>query len=300
MKKIVFLLMGGLIVLSSTAVQAQSGMAFLKIGVGTRAAAMGEAQAVAGGSSASTYWNPAGLSQMEKGELMFVHNAWIQDISHEFLGAAFQTGTHHWGLALTTADIAGIERRTGPSDEPLGTISASNFSAAVSYARQLIPMLHVGVTAKYVYEHIYTETAHGLAFDLGLLSAPLANTGIQLALAVQNVGFTSELNTEAIDLPEIIRFGAAVNDLDILPFGVVSGEVDLVQIQNEDIHVNIGAEMVVEKILALRAGYQTGYADKGLGAGLGLFLKNLEFGYAYTPFSSNLGDSHRFSASWQF
>jgi hypothetical protein len=53
-------------------------------------------------------------------------------------------------------------------------------------------------------------------------------------------------------------------------------------------------------MLALRAGYQTGYDDKGLAAGLGLYLKNLEFGYAYTPFLSNLGDSHRFSATWQF
>jgi hypothetical protein len=202
-KKNIVILMCGLVVLSFISVQAQSGMAFLKIGVGTRAAAMGEAQVAADGSGASTYWNPAGLSPMENGELMFVHNEWIQDISHEFLGAAFQTGSHHWGVALTTADIAGIERRTGPSDEPLGTISASNFSAAASYARQLIPMLHVGVTAKYVYEHIYTETAHGMAFDLGLLSAPLANTGVQLALAIQNVGFTSELDVESIDLPEI-------------------------------------------------------------------------------------------------
>ena len=161
-------------------------------------------------------------------------------------------------------------------------------------------MLHVGVTAKYVYEHIYTETAHGLAFDLGLLSAPLANTGIQLALAIQNIGFTSGLNRESIDLPEIIRFGAAANNLSTLPFGTVSAEMDLVQIQNENIHVNMGVEMIVENMLAIRAGYQTGYADKGLGAGLGMFLKNIEFGYAYTPFSSNLGDSHRFSARWQF
>ena len=48
---------------------------FLKIGVGSRATAMGETFIAISNDVTALYWNPAGLAQFDKDEIIFSHNA---------------------------------------------------------------------------------------------------------------------------------------------------------------------------------------------------------------------------------
>ena len=63
-------------------------MTFLKIGVGAKAMGMAESQVAATDDLYASYWNPAGLSRLQKPQLALMHNEWFAEINHEFVGFA--------------------------------------------------------------------------------------------------------------------------------------------------------------------------------------------------------------------
>lgn len=64
---------------------------FLQIGLGARAAAMGGAYSAASADAGAAYWNPAGLTSVNAGEVVFGHFSWYQDIKMEYGALAFKT-----------------------------------------------------------------------------------------------------------------------------------------------------------------------------------------------------------------
>ena len=79
---------------------------FLKIGVGGRASALGDAFVAIANDASALYWNPAGLSQFQSNEIFFSHNEWVVDINHDFLGAVYHLDqTNTFGIALTSLSM---------------------------------------------------------------------------------------------------------------------------------------------------------------------------------------------------
>lgn len=277
----------------------ETGLAVLKIGVGARAAAMGEAFTALADDASGIYWNPAGSAWIEKREAHFSHNSWIQGMSHNVASMTFPTKIGAFGLGLLLNNIDGFERRISASAEPLGTFSSHDFSVSLNYSRRLGDRLSIGGNFKYINEKIYVDDANGYMLDLGArYEAPV--DGLWLAAALQNFGFTSTLAAEDIRLPRTMRVGAAYN----LPFEIVRDKllfaVDYVQLIDQDAHLNMGAQYCPVPLLALRIGYQTGFDSKDLSAGFGIEMGWLDIDYAYVPFGRNLGDSHRFSLTTCF
>src|SRR5437870_7030522 len=64
---------------------------FLKLGAGPRAIAMGEAQVGLADDVYASYWNPAGLAQLENPEAAFVQTQYLQDIHEQFAAYAHPT-----------------------------------------------------------------------------------------------------------------------------------------------------------------------------------------------------------------
>src|SRR5438477_9709345 len=58
---------------------------FLKMGIGPRAIAMGEAQVGLADDVYASYWNPAGLASLKTPEAGFVQNQYVEDISEQYL-----------------------------------------------------------------------------------------------------------------------------------------------------------------------------------------------------------------------
>ncbi len=274
-------------------------MAVLKVGVGARATAMGEAFVATADDASGLYWNPAGTVWILQRQAHFTHNSWIQGISHNVAALTFPTSYGSFGIGLLLNNIDGFESRTIASEEPTGTFSSHDFSMSLNYSRKLNENLSVGANLKYINEKIYIESANGYMIDLGTRFITPVH-GLIVAGAVQNLGFTTKMSTENIRLPQTLRLGAAYN----LPFQQLDDKVmlaaDYVQIFDEQSHINIGAQVRPIAVLALRAGYQTGYDEKDLSAGFGLSLDWLNIDYAYVPFGRNLGDSHRFSVTTTF
>ncbi|UCE04800.1 MAG: PorV/PorQ family protein [bacterium] len=275
-----------------------TGLAFLKIGAGGRAVGMGEAYTAIANDASATYWNPAGLVLIEKSELIFTHNKWFQDISHNFLAISLLRGKNAIGISFIDNNVGGIERRVKPSAEPLGSIEAHDIMIGLSFARSYNTNLKWGITVKYLYEKIYLETAYGVATDLGLIYR-LPTQGLSIGASFQNLGKMSKFKEEAVKLPTTLKSGLAYQ----LPFqlyGNIIIAADMVKILEGSFHTNFGFEFELKNLLALRFGYLTGYDERTIQGGLGLKFSRYCLDYGYAPFSSDIGNSHRISLRLKF
>jgi hypothetical protein len=93
---------------------------FLKIGVGGRATAMGDAFVAISDDVSSLYWNPAGLVLSKKNEIIFSHNTWVVDIYHDFFGASYHLSSNDAvGISLTSLHMEDMQVTTEVN--PFGT-----------------------------------------------------------------------------------------------------------------------------------------------------------------------------------
>jgi len=278
---------------------ASTGLSFLKLGASSRAVGLGEAYTAVANDASATYWNPAGLLNLSGTELIFTHNKWLQDITNEFAAVAFRTGKNAFGISFMSNTIGGIERRVRASAEPLDVLTAHDIMFGLSYARGFGENLNLGMTAKYLYQKIYVESASGIAVDFGLQYAtPLP--GLKTGVALQNFGFMSRLQQESTKLPRIVRLGLAYQ----FPIQILNGDfllaADWMKLLESTSHLNLGFEYNFSNYFALRFGYQTGFEDKGIHGGFGVTFNRYRLDYAYVPFSSDLGNSHRISLGINF
>ncbi len=273
---------------------ASTGLSFLKIGAGARAVGMGEAFTALVDDASGTFWNPAGLARLQNSELVFTHNEWLQGITNECFSLGFNIGKNVFGLSFMSNTVGGIERRVKPTAEPLGIVNAHDVMFGLSYARFLNPDLTIGATAKFLYEKIYVESSSGVAIDLGLQYHTKIN-GLRAGFVLQNFGYMTKLKEESVQLPQTLRIGVAY----LLPFQLLQGGIvlatDWVKILESTSHLNIGLEYLFKGFFALRFGYQTGFDEKGIQGGFGIALKKYRLDYAFVPFTSELGNSHRIS-----
>jgi len=270
----------------------------LKLGVGARALAMGEAYTALGHDPGSTYYNPAGIASARSSQLLLMHKEWLQDIRTEYIGGQTFLGDVAVAVSINTTTIGDIELRQqpGPSD---GTFDAHNAALGVTLAYKFDTALSVGLTGKYLYEKILVDEASGLGIDVGALySTPW---DIQLGASLANLGSVSELDQESAKLPTLLRFGAAY----IHPIETIDGTVTLasevVSSSNEsNSHVEFGGELSLYRAFALRAGYQTGYEGRGFTAGIGFRYDWFQLDYAFIPGRYDLGSTHTMSLAIEF
>src|SRR5205823_560162 len=62
---------------------------FLKIGVGARAAGMGDAYTAIADDGTATFWNAAGVARVERTEISLNHNSWVGGLLEEHFAYVF-------------------------------------------------------------------------------------------------------------------------------------------------------------------------------------------------------------------
>jgi len=272
-----------------------AGLAFLKIGVGARAVSMGEAFVAAIDDATALYWNPAGIAELRGGHVALMHNEWFQDIRLEYLGAVLGRDHDAFGLSLSFNTVGDIERRVSASDQPLDTFSSHDMALALSYARKMSPRWNVGLSLKLLYEKIYLDDAWGWATDVGFLYHPPVE-GLSVGGSILTLGPKMKLRSEKFSLPTIYKLGLRYSPpLFHFQSGNLALAMDLSKPTDNQLRVHWGAELLLIERVALRSGYQMGYDEKGLSAGLGLRQGRLRIDYAFVPYSSDLGTTHRIS-----
>ena len=142
---------------------------FLKIGVGGRATAMGDAFVAVADDISSLYWNPAGLVLTDKNEIMFSHNSWVVDIGHEFLGASYHISSNDAvGIAVSALHMEDMPVTT--EFNPFGTgeyFSFGDFAVAATYSRKMTEQFSCGATIRYFEETLDKLKMRGFLVDLG-------------------------------------------------------------------------------------------------------------------------------------
>jgi len=276
-----------------------SGLSFLKFGFGARNIAMGDAGTSASNDVTALYYNPAVLAGREDSEVMFMHNEWVQDIRSEVGGIRSVVFGLPVALGFNISSISDIEVRQRPG-EPETTFDAKYFFGSLSTGFFLMEEFSLGATLKYLYEGLYTDEATGWAADFGIsYFTPLK--GLTASAVFRNLGSMSDLRSEDTKLPSEFRIGSAYKfDLTGSDFGFTATAETQKYTREDDIHFNFGGEAVYDNTLALRAGYQSGYESRGFTGGIGLIWGNLNFDYAFVPFSFGIGSANLFSLGFKF
>jgi hypothetical protein len=289
-------LSGGLMFAQSAG---NSGLSFLKFGFGARNIAMADAGTAASNDLTALYYNSAKLTMNDKSEIIIMHSEWIQDVRSEMLGVKSFLFGIPFALGFNVTNVSDIEIRTKPG-EAESKFNANYFFSSISTAFNLSNEISAGISGKYLYEGLLSDEATGFGVDLGInYLTPIEN--LSASAVVKNLGSMNALKNEKTKLPSEFRIGGAYN------FYLAENKFDVVSVlelqkylETDDIHFNIGCEVFYDKLIALRAGYQTGYESRGFTAGLGLRWGNLGFDYAFLPFSFGLGNASLFSLQFKF
>ncbi|MDI6642265.1 MAG: PorV/PorQ family protein, partial [Elusimicrobiota bacterium] len=300
---------------------------FLKIGIGARAIALGEAFTAVSDDVTSVYWNPAGLAQLDLYEVSLMHNKWVENINYQFAGYAIPirekvvegfSPSKHYGVLgisayyLSMSPIKGYYGAETPGSEGMESsqkLTAYDFATALSYGRQIVgkhskygSQLFAGTTLKFINKKLADKTASGAAADLSVLYLPpwsvLSGGRLRFGLNIKNIGTGLTFEKEPSPFPVDVKFGSAyTRDL----FG--NNFVFAVDYSRATNSVSVGAEYPLWDLIVLRAGYKISgfgkHLDSGLRAGLGLGTRHIRFDYAFTPFGL-LGETHRFSLQFKF
>ncbi|MBN1351481.1 PorV/PorQ family protein [candidate division KSB1 bacterium] len=308
---------------------------FLKIGIGARAMGMGETFVAVANDVSALYWNPAGLTNLSDISLIVSRSEWFAGINHDFAGLALPWGRNSViGISAVALNVP--EQEVTTIDQPDGTgiyYDVGDIAIGLSYARGLTDRFSTGITAKFIQQNAYNETANTFALDIGttlrtgyrglVIAMCMSNFGGRLQLdgrdliiladidknLAGNYNADARLKTESYPLPLNFRVGLA---LDIVGghdafFPMAKNRFTLAIDGNHPNdnteRVNIGCEYTWNETIFARGGYKINYdVEKwAFGAGLkfGVARQIMSLDYAMVDFG-DLGKVSRFSVELAF
>jgi len=293
-------------------------MGFLKIDVGARAMGMGGAYVANSEDVTGMFWNPAGIARLKNSEAIFSHTNWIADVDFDYAGIAIplpRIGII--GLNATFLTMDPMERTTTIYPEGTGeTFDAGQYAFGIAYGRELTDRFSIGFNVKYINETIRNCSASGFSMDLGTLFTTNFN-GMKIGMSISNYGtkmrmagrellvqhdidaanpgnnenLNAQLDTGSFDLPLLFRVGVSMDMLKGYGNSNLILSVDALHPNDDVEYVNIGGEYVYNKLVALRAGYKSLFAERseeGLSMGAGFIAHpigmRLTVDYAYRNF----------------
>ncbi len=302
--------------------------AFLEIGVGARAEAMGGAYTAQAGRAEMIYWNPAGMAYLEGVAASFTHTEWLAETSFDFFSVAAPLPFFSSVIGLSFTSLAVPEQVGRTVEAPEGTgerYDAQDYAVNVSISARLIPSFSFGLTGKYISQRIWTERGSQFAIDAGVyyqtplpglsIGSSISNFGADLSLSGRNLNniidpdpenrgienIPVSYNTDAHPLPQIFRFGLAY-ETPLPGRGNLTTAVDLMHPTGATESMNMGLEYGFSNIIFLRVGYLNRFERNSingltLGGGIQYTLKdrsNFVFDYAYSDWGV-LEKVHRLS-----
>lgn len=276
-----------------------AGASFLRIGVGARASAMGDAYVAVAEDASSIYWNPGAMAAVLGTNATLVHVEYFSTMRLEQAAVTHETAWGTLGFMFTGLFMDDMERyEDTPSAVPLGTFGAYDIAFAAAFARYIVPNVALGVSLKPVYQRIDELSASGFGVDAGVYHTARIR-GVKLAAVVGNLGTTMKFDSEPFDLPAYAKVGASWEREIAAIEGRVLATLDAMFPNDDDTRVHVGAEYSYRRLLALRGGYKAGYDTQGGTFGFGVNYRELSFDYAFLP-SEKLGDNHRFGLGFSF
>ncbi|MCG8606539.1 PorV/PorQ family protein [bacterium] len=306
--------------------------AFLEIGLGARAQAMGAAFTSLADDATAMYWNPSGIARLGHFEASFTNIDWLADT---YIGyAAVVASIGDFGAVGVDASVLDAgERPVRTIAQPEGTgeiFSSSDLSLGLAFAMNLTDRFSIGFHAKYIRQEIWHESANGFALDLGALY-DMPVDGMRLGFAILNFGtrmklsgrdlqrpfdpdplnfgndaINVDLETQSFELPLMFRFGVSYRLQTTESSGLLIS-TDLLHPGNNTESINIGGEYSYNDFVFVRGGYESLFErdqENGLTLGGGLQFKlfgtgTVRIDYAYVDWGV-LDNADRFTIALVF
>lgn len=316
-----------------------SGNATLKIGVGARPTAMGEAGIALSNDPSSIHWNPGGLVQIRDSQLSAMHIEWFDDIRYEWIGfvqpvsskATIAVDVSYLYMGAITRTIESLSEEY----EEDGTFSPVDIAGRAAISIDVIKNLILGASLQRIQsrvsfdnvtkERISDKTSQSIAIDLGGIYTVSKVPGLTVGGCFQNIGNQTKAFIKENDpLPFAFIIGSAYkvqmktaknveNNEGNQPKNEVPNTVksspntmtiafDLNFPSDDSIDARIGIEYKFSNGISLRGGYRTGTRfdfPSGLSAGFGYDSSGYQVDYAFVPYG-DLGGTHRVSFTVRF
>ena len=284
---------------------------FEKIGMGARAAGMGDAFAAVADDATAMYWNPAGLVLARGTEFSLTHTVWLQGISDEYF--AFTQNLKRDGAFggaleyLGTGTFSGTLENSDGSYGGIGNnISASTYMGSAAYAQRLgnwfggdfFKASIVGIEVLAVGQNVSNVGNSGIAFNLGYIFEAIRRT-LFLTFVATDLGTDIQSFSEPLNG----NLGASLHSDNFLikkSQNILALDVD--GAIDSGLGFRIGDEYKINfgnNAIAIRGGYEgdsLDYSVTNLTLGIGIYHSFEDFDasldYAYVPYSV-LGDTNR-------
>lgn len=280
---------------------------FMKIGAGARPSAMGEAFTGVADDSNASFWNPAGITAVEKISITYMYLLWYQGSMYHYLSFVMpiDTGTN-FGVSINALMVPGFDSTDQSGFVPAEPAS-SDIAVTGTFAKNLgniymkdfvIGNISLGANLK-----IITRSLVGLNFgtmffaDIGIMAN--ITDDMKIGFVLQDIGTSLKDDPP----PFSVRMGSSYNFIfsrenALLISADIVKPIDLSNPDFADWYFGIGAEAKLFSAGYLRGGYKFGRIDQGLTMGAGLTWGWGSLDYAYLP-HLELGTTHRISVSFK-
>ncbi len=309
---------------------------FLRIGIGSRALGMGGAFVAIADDGSACYWNPAGLGNLSKHQMLFSHVQMFDNLAHHnFANLSLKVGSNI-GLGISWirlavddiprySDLKGTKyerfmnpnlRSTGLPEGYFGDIEDAffiSFGKGIDFDLELgsglmptlIPArLSFGVSYKYISQKLDTAEGKGQGLDIGV---KLSFVGLVSNESAQQRNLSFGINIQDISGTTVV-WNTANQTKDELPLNLLIGMsyAERLPWLDSQIMISLGRENSYESSnhlggeINIRNGFslRAGIQNKDFTAGAGFKIFGLHLDYAFVSFE--LGNSHRISGAVEF
>lgn len=288
-----------------------NGFNFLKIHYSARATGMGSAYAGLADDADGVFYNPAALIQITRKEFSTTYMNYFEGYNGGSFSVVYPYKDNlkfsFFTEFLTTSDI---DKTTvdalGNYSGKNGTFGSSDLVLGFGFGYVLKDNINIGINTKFVSETIDTYSASALAFDLAILHQT-TNDKVKVGIAIRNIGTQLSYYSDSKyseGLPTVIDVGFCYRFKKNLLF-----TLDVIRPLNYDFYGTLGAEYILYKVFALRAGYNSNSSDwkfggdleflSGISLGFGVKKSRYKFDYALSSYG-DLGYINQLSLGFIF
>lgn len=282
---------------------------FLKIAVGARQAAMGEAYTAMPDDASAIFWNTAGLIKIKKQSLVMMHMPYLADMYYDYIAYAQNAGSvGAWGFSMQYLN-AGSIKKTNSSGIDIGSFSPYDLAISVGFAcyvtgynKEPWQRFVLGANGKFIRSQIIGSDST-VSADVGINFPYMFDNRFRMAIVAQNIMGTLRFDKYEYPLPMVFRFGTAT---EISKYFIVTA--DITAPKDNYAYLSMGAEININvaktATVSLRSGFNTRalFDFEGLRnvtIGTGIRYREYSLDYAFSPYGE-LGNVHRISAGFEF
>lgn len=265
--------------------------AFLRMGAGARAAGMGGAFTGVADDATAGYWNPAGLTQVERIEVVGMYTSGLTaDMTSNYLAyaQAFKFGSV--GISWINSGMGDVQLADSEGNQT-GEDDYSSNAFLFSYGKGF-NKFNFGMNVKVLMHDVPdADSESGFGVDFGLMYQP--SDFIHLGVMAQDLA--SKLGEDTV--PANFRLGVGVH-----PANGLTVAADIEKTHDDDgATVHFGAEYKLVPMDNSELAARAGMDGNAFAAGLGFAFSIVQFDYAYVAEDEDgLEDNHKFSLGVKF